>query len=317
MNIEITDLRLFVNIAECGNLTKGAEKTFLSPPSASARIKTLELETSQQLLNRGNKGVTLTTSGELFLKQARLVLRQFDFLTVEMSNSEAGHIRLFANTTAVTEFLPELLARFLSERPSLTMDLQERLTNDIVRSVVDGTADLGIVSGDIGNEDLECIRFSTDRLMLATPSNHPLNDNESVQLSETLEFEHIGLHEGSTLLDFLRRQFRRKGYDRSLRIQVRSFEAMCRLVEAGVGIGVVPESAARRHVQRMDIKLLALDDDWAIRDRFVLTRDRLALPRAADALIELLVLEGAGGGPTVHSRNSGVEIEIGAQTVIP
>ena len=317
MNIEITDLRLFVNIAECGNLTKGAEKTFLSPPSASARIKTLEFETSQQLLNRGNKGVTLTTSGELFLKQARLVLRQFDFLTVEMSNSEAGHIRLFANTTAVTEFLPELLARFLSERPSLTMDLQERLTNDIVRSVVDGTADLGIVSGDIGNEDLECIRFSTDRLMLATPSNHPLNDNESVQLSETLEFEHIGLHEGSTLLDFLRRQFRRKGYDRSLRIQVRSFEAMCRLVEAGVGIGVVPESAARRHVQTMDIKLLALDDDWAIRDRFVLTRDRLALPRAADALIELLVLVGAGGGPMVHSRNSGDEIETGAQTVIP
>lgn len=317
MNIEITDLRLFVNIAECGNLTKGAEKTFLSPPSASARIKTLELETSQQLLNRGNKGVTLTTSGELFLKQARLVLRQFDFLTVEMSNSEAGHIRLFANTTAVTEFLPELLARFLSERPSVTMDLQERLTNDIVRSVVDGTADLGIVSGDIGNEDLEIIRFSTDRLMLAIPRNHPLSNCETVKLSDTLEFEHIGLHEGSTLLDFLRRQFRRKGYDRSLRIQVRSFEAMCRLVEAGVGIGVVPESAARRHVQTMDIKLLALDDDWAIRDRFVLVRDRLALPRAANALIELLVLEGAGGGPMVHSRNSGVEIETGAQTVIP
>lgn len=302
MKIEITDLRLFVNIAECGNLTRGAERTFLSPPSASARIKTLELETAQQLLNRGNKGVTLTTSGELFLKQARLVLRQFDFLADEMASAEVGHIRLFANTTAVTEFLPELLARFLSERPSVTMDLQERLTNDIVRSVVDGTADLGIVSGDVGNEGLETIRFSTDRLMLATPIDHPLVRSATVQLSETLEFEHIGLHEGSTLLDFLRRQLHRHGYDRSLRIQVRSFEAMCRLVEAGVGIGVVPESAARRHVQTMDIKLLELDDEWAIRDRFVLIRDRQALPRAAKALIELLVQEGAGGGPAVLSR---------------
>lgn len=295
MNIEITDLKLFVNIAECGNLTRGAEKTFLSPPSASARIKTLELETGQQLLNRGNKGVTLTTSGELFLKQARLVLRQFEYLTDEMTNAEAGHIRLFANTTAVTEFLPELLARFLSERPGVTMDLQERLTHDIVRSVLDGTADLGIVSGDVGSDGLEAIRFSTDRLMLAIPSIHPLASNETVQLSETMEFEHIGLHEGSTLLDFLRRQHRRNGYDRSLRIQVRSFEAMCRIVEAGVGIGVVPESAARRHVQTMDIKLLRLTDDWAVRDRVVLIRNRNALPRSANALIDLLVLEGAGG----------------------
>lgn len=295
MNIEITDLKLFANIAECGNLTRGAERTFLSPPSASARIKALELETGQQLLNRGNKGVTLTTSGELFLKQARLVLRQFEFLTDEMTNAEAGHIRLFANTTAVTEFLPEIMAKFMAERPRVTVDLQERLTNDIIHSVLDGTADLGIVSGDVENAGLEPIRFSTDRLMLAIPGDHSLADRQSVSFSETLEFEHIGLHEGSTLLDFLRRQLRRSGYDRSLRIQVRSFEAMCRIIESGVGIGIVPESAARRHIQTMKIKLLELTDAWAVRDRFVLVRDRKALPRTANALIDLLILEEAGG----------------------
>ncbi len=186
--------------------------------------------------------------------------------------------------------------------------VQERLTHDIVRSVLDGTADLGIVSGDVGSDGLEAIRFSTDRLMLAIPSIHPLASNETVQLSETMEFEHIGLHEGSTLLDFLRRQHRRNGYDRSLRIQVRSFEAMCHIVEAGVGIGVVPESAARRHVQTMDIKLLRLTDDWAVRDRVVLIRNRNALPRSANALIDLLVLEGAGGDlpENAHVRDASV-----------
>jgi DNA-binding transcriptional LysR family regulator len=295
MNIELIDLRLFKNIAACGNLTRGAEKSYLSPPSASARIKSLEHETGQQLLVRGNKGISLTSAGELFLRQARLVLRQMDFLQEEMTNSDAGHIRLYANTTAVTEFLPEIMASFLSDRPGVTVDLQERLTQDILRSVLDGTADLGIVSGDINEPGLEAIRFSTDHLMLAIPNGHALAARKSVALAETLAFEHIGLHEGSTLLDFLRRQYRRSGYDRALRIQVRSFEAMCRVIEAGVGIGVVPESAARRHAQTMNIRLLDLEDDWATRDRSVLVRDQSALPGSALKLIEMLIQSGAGG----------------------
>ena len=295
MNIQIVDLKLFVKVAECGNLTHGAQRAFLSPPAASARIKTMERETGQQLLLRGNKGISITQAGEVFLRQARLVLRQMEFLADEMSNNETGHIRIFANTTAVTEFLPEILALFLADRPGVTVDLQERLTQDIVRSVLDGTSDLGISSGDISIPGLEAIRFSTDRLMLATPQDHPLAQLGNVRFDQTLDFEHIGLHEGSTLLDFLRRQFRRSGYDRVLRIQVRSFEAMCRLVEAGVGIGIVPESAARRHAQTMNIRLLKLQDNWALRDRFVLVRDRQALPRSAQSLIDQLIKVGAGG----------------------
>ncbi len=301
MNIEIVDLKLFVKVAECGNLTHGASKAFLSPPAASARIKSLEQETGQQLLIRRNKGVSLTPSGEAFLRQARLVLRQLEFLSDEMMNVETGHIRLFANTTAVTEFLPEILARFLSERPEVTVDLQERLTHDIVRSVVDGTADLGIISGEVNNSGLEAICFSTDRLMLAVPADHPLVDRKTIRFKKTFDFEHIALHDGSTLLDFLRRQFRRGGYDRNLRIQVRSFEAMCRVIEAGVGIGVVPESAAKRHIQTMDIKLLEIEDKWAVRERSVLVRNRQALPRSAQTLINMLIQAGAGGQQIIQS----------------
>lgn len=295
MGIEIIDLRLFVHVAECRNLTHGAQKSYLSAPAASARIKSLEVETGQQFLIRGNKGVSLTSAGELLLHHARLVLRQIDFLMEEMTSSEAGHIRLFANTTAVTEFLPEILASFLLNRPGVTVDIQERLTHDIVRSVVDGTADMGIISGEINNQGLEAIRFSTDRLMLATPIDHPLANQKSVELSQTLKYEHIGLHEGSTLLDFLRRQYKSTSYERTLRIQVRSFEAMCRIIEGGVGIGVVPESAARRHSQTMKIKLLKLEDGWAVRDRSVLVRNRQSLPRSALALIDLLIETEAGG----------------------
>lgn len=295
MNIELVDLRLFVNIAECGNLTRGAEKAFLSPPAASARIKSLEHEAGQQLFLRSNKGVALTHAGEVFLRQARLVLRQVDFLHAEMINPDSGHIRISANTTALTEFLPEILAQFLTDWPGVTVDLQERLTRDIIRSVSDGTSDLGIISGDPKTDNLQVIPFSTDKLVLATAANHPLSNSKDLMFADTLAFEHISLHDGSTLLDFLRQQFRRSGYDKHLRLQVRSFEAMCRLIEAGVGIGVVPESAANRHKATMDISLLNLCDSWAIRTRSVLVRDRETLPRTVNTLIDMLVASSAGG----------------------
>ena len=295
MNIELVDLRLFVYIAECENLTRGAEKAFLSPPAASARIKSLEHEAGRQLFLRSNKGVTLTDAGEVFLRQARLVLRQVDFLHAEMINPDSGHIRISANTTALTEFLPEILAQFLTDWPGVTVDLQERLTRDIIRSVSDGKSDLGIISGDPKTDNLQVIPFSTDKLVLATAANHPLSKSKDLMFADTLAFEHISLHDGSTLLDFLRQQFRRSGYDKHLRLQVRSFEAMCRLIEAGVGIGVVPESAANRHMATMDISLLNLCDSWAIRTRSVLVRDRETLPRTVNTLIDMLVASSAGG----------------------
>lgn len=298
MHIDVTDLRLFVQIAETGNLTRGAALAYLSAPAASARIRTLEAKLNTQLLYRGNKGVSLTQAGETLLRHARIILRQFVHLQDDFTGpdgNQIGHVRIFANTTAVTDFMPEVLARFLAKRQGVTVDLQERPTQEIVRAIRDGTADLGIVSGDVDQTGLEAIRFSTDRLVLCVPKGHALDCAAAVTFSETLVYEHIGLHEGSTLLAFLRGLFDKNGYDRALRVKVRSFDAMCRMVEAGVGIAVVPESAAMRHAQSMNISLVALDEPWALRERSVLTRALDALPQAAQALVDELVKEQAGG----------------------
>lgn len=298
MHLDVIDLRLFVHVAETGNLTRGAALAYLSAPAASARIKTLEAKLNAQLLYRGNKGVSLTQAGETLLRHARIILRQFVHLQDDFTGPEGdqtGHVRIFANTTAVTDFMPEVLARFLATRRGVTVDLQERTTQEIIRAIRDGTADLGIVSGDVDQTGLEAVRFSTDRLVLSVPKGHPLDRTAPVKFSETLAFEHIGLHEGSTLLAFLRSLFDKNGYDRALRVKVRSFDAMCRMVEAGVGIAVVPESAALRHAQSMNISLVALDESWALRERSVLTRRLDALPKAAQALVDELVKQQAGG----------------------
>ncbi len=301
MHFDLADLRLFIHIGESPSLTQGARRAFLSPAAASARIKALESQFDTRLLYRDSRGVELTPAGQRLLKHARLIMRQVEYLKSEFTSygtDSAGHIRIFANTTAVTEFLPEVLAGFLAQRPGVTVDLQERLSRDIVRGVLDGSTDMGIIAGPVEAAGLQVMHFSTDRLVLAVPEGHALANQSPVTLKQTLAFQHIGLHEGSTLLSFLRDHVERLGQHLSLRIQVSSFEAICRMVEAGVGIGIIPESAAMRHSRTMNLVTVQLDEPWAIRERSILVRELDALPGTVRALIATLMPEAEAPGAT-------------------
>ncbi|WP_247350410.1 LysR family transcriptional regulator [Ralstonia pseudosolanacearum] len=301
MHFDFADLRLFSRIAEEQNLSRGARRAFLSPAAASARLKALEEQLGTRLFYRDNKGLSLTPAGEKLLRHARVIERQFEHVRSdfeEFSKDEVGHIRIFANTTAVTEFMPEVLATFMAERPAVTVDLQERLTRDIIRGVLDGSADLGIISGPIQSDELEVVHFSTDKLVLCTPVGHPLaTADRGIAFADTLDYPHVSLHEGSTLHAFLTELVRDQRRRLQIRIQVRSFEAMCRMVETGVGIGVVPLSAALRHRKTMQLEIVELADAWAIRERAVIVRDLEGLPGCARALIDELmkVVQAAGG----------------------
>lgn len=292
MHFDLADLRLFIHIAESPSLTQGARRAHLSPAAASARIKALESQLDSRLLYRDSRGVELTPAGNRLLQHARLIMRQVDYLKSEFTEygaDNAGHIRIFANTTAVTEFLPEVLAGFLAQRPGVTVDLQERLSRDIVRGVLDGSTDMGIIAGPVRAQGLQVLHFSTDRLLLAVPVGHSLATEKRVSLRQTLAYQHIGLHEGSTLLTFLRNQVEKLGGNLSLRIQLSSFEAVCRMIEAGVGIGIIPESAAIRHSRTMQLATVELDEPWAVRERSILVRDLEALPGSVRALIATLL----------------------------
>lgn len=176
MHFDLADLRLFIHIAESPSLTQAAKRAHLSLAAVSVRIKALENQLNTRLLYRDSRGVEITPAGQRLLQHARVIMRQVDHLKhdfQEQADGDAGHIRIFANTTAVTEFMPDILARFLAGHPGVTVDLQERLTRDIVRGVLDGTTDLGIVAGPVDAPELQTIHFSTDRLVLVVPNGHP------------------------------------------------------------------------------------------------------------------------------------------------
>ena len=291
MLFDLTDLRLFIFVAELKSLTRAAERMHMSLAAASNRMKELESRFGMRLLYRENKGVQLSPAGETLLGHAQQFMQQVERLKSDMqeyNNGIKGHIRIFANTTAVTEFMPQALGTFLAAHPHVNVSLEERLNHDIIRGVQEGTADIGVAAGPVQGQGLEIINFSTDRLVLATALDHPLAKAGSVSFAQTLAYPHIGLHEGSTLQHFLNRVVSDSGEHLNLRIQVRGFDAMCRMVEANVGIGILPQSAALRHSQTMKIALVELSDPWAVRERSVIVQKLESLPLYARELVELI-----------------------------
>jgi DNA-binding transcriptional LysR family regulator len=209
---------------------------------------------------------------------------------LEYGDGLGGHVRVFANTTAVTDFLPEILPAFLSGNPLVNVDLQEKPNAEIPRGVLDGRADIGIVAGQVDPLSLQAIHFSTDRLVLVTARRHPLARRRRVAFSETLDEDAVGMQQGSTLQTFLSTVTNQLGKRLKLRIQLSSFDAMCRMIGAGVGVGIVPESAARRNRESMNLALVELTDAWSVRERYILVRDNETLPAYAKALIDAICL---------------------------
>jgi len=291
MQFDLTDLRLFVFTAEEGNLTRAAARQHLSLAAASARIKALEEQCGLPLLYREARGVRLTPPGQAFLHHARGVLRQAEQLRhdlQEYGGGLRGHVRLFANTTAVTDFLPDILPEFLRRNPGVNVDLQEKPNAEIARGVLDGRADIGIVAGAVDTQGLRVIHFSTDRLVLVTSREHRFAKRKRIAFADTLTQDMVGMHHGSTLQSFLEQQADRLGKAMKLRVQLSSFDAMCRIVGGGVGVAIVPESAARRNVKPMKLAQIELTDEWRVRERYILVREGETLPPYAQSLIELL-----------------------------
>ena len=292
VHFDFVDLRLFVNVAESTSLTSGASSSALSLAAASTRIKNLEAAVGVQLLYRTKRGVSLTPAGDALLQHARQILSQVRHLSADLqqcSKGGKGQVRIFANTTAVAEFLPRTLGEFLAEHPPVDIDLREYPSAEIVRAVREGKTDIGIVAGHVGTAGLETLPYFRDRLVLAVPNGHALAMRRSVSFIEAIPFDFVGLGAGSAMHSFITRIARERGWELRLRIHVGSYDAMCRMIASGVGIGLLAESAARRHAHSTGIRPLHLVDGWAIQPLKICVRDLQALPGLARELVQRLV----------------------------
>lgn len=281
MRFDLTDLRLFLQVIETGSITHGATNAHMALPSASARLRGMEELIGYPLLMRGRRGVEPTPAGDTLAHHARLVLRQIDLMHGELGEYGSGlrgQIKLLANTAATTEFLPAALAGWLAAHPNVDIDLKERPSTDIVKAVAGGFADLGVIFDIADAPSLQLRPFAIDRLVLAVPADHPFAKRRKLAFAEAAGESFIGLSAGSPLQEHLDEIARQAGISISFRIRLRSFEAICRMVEGGVGVAVLPETAARKAKRSMKLALLALTDRWSVRHLSLCARDFASLP---------------------------------------
>jgi DNA-binding transcriptional LysR family regulator len=289
MRFDLTDLGLFRHVVEAGSITRGAQRAHLALAAASTRIRQMEDTLGAALLSRSRAGVTPTQAGRTLLQHARIMLAQAERLREDLgayAGGLAGQVRVLSNTNALTEFLPDTLSSFLAAHPHVSVDLEERLSDEIVGLIAEGVADIGIVAGTVDPGRLTTYPFRSDRFVLVVARDHALARRDRIGFAEVLDHDFVGLDRASALQRFLADKAARTGRSLRLRIQLRSFDGVCRLVERNVGVGIVPETTARWAAKTMAIHAIALTDPWALRDLTICVRDYKALPPYARQLVD-------------------------------
>lgn len=288
IRIDTSDLQLLVATVDTGSLSAAARRIHLSPAAASERMSSLEERMGHPLFVRRRTGLQPTDSGHRLARHARQILRQLEQVQTEfdgLRSENQGHVRIAANTSAVTEFMPHILGRYMAERPRVSVDLFERPHREVVRSVLQEEVDFGIVGAGEMPREMQRLKFASDRMVLVAPTTHPLGPARPLHYQDALDHPQVSLDAGTSYGEFMRDIRHRVGWQPRTRIELRSFEALCFMISAGVGVGVVPESVARRHAQTLPLALYPLKDPWARRDRYIIAQDFQALSGAAHALV--------------------------------
>lgn len=291
MHFDLVDMRLFVAVAEARSITHGAERSALALASASARIKSMEAALGVPLLERQRRGVRLTAAGESLLDHARVVLHQVAAMQGELTAYARGlkaRIHMLANTSGASEHLPKALASFLAKYPAISVDVEERESAEIATAVASGAADIGLAVEAMLPEGLHGFPFCDDRLVLIAPPGDEITQRRQTNFRDVAARDFVGLTEASALQNHIAMQAAKLGIRLRIRARLRGFDAICQMVEAGVGLAIIPDVAARRCSRSMRIRMVRMSDPWASRRLAICMRSRQSLPRPVQQLADHL-----------------------------
>ncbi|CAB3733968.1 flavin reductase [Paraburkholderia rhynchosiae] len=204
---------------------------------------------------------------------------------------QTGNVRLDANISAITQFLPDDLRAFNLKNPLIDIHLEEKISTSVVDSVASGVADVGImIDGKVSTQQaaVDVFPYRQDELVLAVPYEHALAERSSVRFVETLEYDYVDMHPGSQISHQLSRAAVEAGMRLRCRTQVKSYDALCMMVQAGHGIGILPRRVAQSMARALKIKIVAIDEPWASRTLAICVRSYEGLSLPAKRLVDHL-----------------------------
>ena len=295
-DLDLTSLRLFVSVCETGNIARAGEKASIVGSAISKRLAQLEDTVGTPLLTRKRHGVAPTAAGQTLLEHARAMLASAALIERDMAGYSAGvrgQVRILASASALAESLADDIAAFLREpsHQDIQVDLEERVSPEIVRGIRGGIAALGVCwdAADIGT--LQCKPYRTDELCMVVPKRHPLAAKKRLRFGETMAYEHVSLPVNSAVQVLMHREAARIGGKLRMRVIVTNFEAALRVVRAGLAISVVPREVAQIYAEAYGLKLVPLDEPWSERRFIIVYGDDASLPPAARLLLDHLAAQ--------------------------
>ncbi len=284
-------LQLFTAVVETGSIAGAAAREHIAAAAVSRRIAELEQRLGSPLLVRHARGVEPTAAGVALLGLARRALRALDEVPEQMSDYAGGlrgQVRLCANISAITQFLPQDLASFAQQHPQVRIELEETNSSVAVRAVAENAADIGVYTAYAHDASVQSLPYRQDRLCLLVPQRHVLARRRQLRFAEVLDQPFVGLRTGSAINQLLVAEAARLGHSLHMRIQVTGFDALCLMVTQGFGIGVAPSGVARLYAAELGVREVALQDGWAARELRLAVRRLDSLPPEARRLVEHL-----------------------------
>jgi DNA-binding transcriptional LysR family regulator len=286
----LSSLLLFQRAVESGSLSKAAELSHIALSASSRRIALLEDMYGVPLLIRTPTGVEPTPAGATLLAHVRILMGQLGHLNADLATYTAGNggqVRFFANTSALGRGLPDALSAFTKAFPDIRLEVRESRSRKIVQAVRAGTADVGVIMAGMSTEGITLYPYHGDRLVVVVPPDHPLQ-GEQVRFAQLLDYDLVSLDKTTAMSRALEEAAAEAGKPLRLRVQVQSFHAVCSMVAAGLGVGILPELSGMTYQQGIGLRTLTLDEPWAQREMFVCTRKE-ALPLPTRRLVEHLL----------------------------
>ncbi|MBV7427252.1 MULTISPECIES: LysR family transcriptional regulator [unclassified Acidovorax] len=291
MKLDPVSLRLFVAVMEENTIAAAAAREHLAASAVSRRLADLEAALRVELFTRSNKGTEPTAAAFALLNMARGVLNDLDGIATQMHDygtGVRGHVRVVANISAITQFLPAELQSFMALHPQVDVRLQEQISSAIAHSVAENAADVGILNEGHYGERVTLLPYRTDELVLVVPTGHALARRKAVRLADALPFDFVGAHPNSAINNQLARAASAAGLPLRLRIQVTSYDALCLMVNAGLGVGVMPRGSAALYQGKLAVRTLTLNEPWAHRRLALCVRSEEALSSVARLLVDHL-----------------------------
>ena len=291
MRFDLITLNLVLAIADTRSITAGALREHLALAAASKRLSDLETRFGVPLFERRARGVEPTEAGRALVRHIRGLqasLHALESEVVEFSRGIKGHLRIAANAGAISECLPPDLAAFSQVHPQIRISLEDQTSAEVQAAVAEGRADVGIFVPPLLDNRLSTWRYRRGSLAAMVPAGHALAALERVRFDALLDHDIVGLHAGAAAHELMRAEAEGQGRTLKARLQVRGFDAIAQLVEAGLGVAVLPAAVAHRFAQIFRVRVLTLDEAWAEREYRLGVRTQEVLPTVVQRFVAAL-----------------------------